>query len=61
MAKKTTKKTTKKAASKKATSKKTSGRRAPASRSKQTYKAGDAKGKQLDIVESPSKAKTINR
>lgn len=51
MAKKTTKKTTKKAA----------GRRAGSSRSKQTYKAGEAKGKHLVIVESPSKAKTINR
>jgi tRNA dimethylallyltransferase len=28
---------------------------------KQSYKAGDAKGKSLVIVESPSKAKTINK
>jgi DNA topoisomerase I len=47
MAKRTTKKTTKK----------TSTRRG----SKQSYKAGDAKGKSLVIVESPSKAKTINK
>ncbi len=59
MAKKTTKKAAKKTAKK--TAKKASGRRAPAGRSKQTYKAGDAKGKQLVIVESPSKAKTINK
>ena len=59
MAKKTgttRKKTTKKAAPKKAAT----GRK-PAGRGKQTYKAGDAKGKSLVIVESPSKAKTINK
>ncbi|MAY73913.1 MAG: DNA topoisomerase 1 [Phycisphaerae bacterium] len=56
MAKKTSKKTTKKTASKAA------GRAASGpSRSKQSYKAGDAKGKDLVIVESPSKAKTINK
>ncbi|MEN0020638.1 MAG: DNA topoisomerase [Planctomycetota bacterium] len=70
MAKKasTTKKTAKKTA--KATTKKTSGRRATGAgkaggraggRSKQSYKAGDAKGKDVVIVESPSKAKTINK
>ena len=47
MAKKTTKKTTKKTAT----------RRGP----RQSYKAGDAIGKSLVIVESPSKAKTINK
>ncbi len=61
MAKKTTKKAAKKTTKKSSATKKTSGRRAPASRSKQSYKAGEAKGKQLVIVESPSKAKTINR
>ncbi len=65
MAKKTTKKTTRKTTKKpptkvakttgKAAGKKASGRRSAA------YKAGSAVGKQLVIVESPSKAKTINR
>ncbi len=50
MAKKSTRKTTKKPASK-----------ATKARGKQTYKAGSAKGKNLVIVESPSKAKTINK
>ena len=61
------KKTTKKSAGKK-TTKKAPGRSAASrsggrsgSRGKQTYKAGDAKGKSLVIVESPSKAKTINK
>ncbi len=57
MAKKTTKKTTKKAA-KKAPAKSAS---RSGGRSKQSYKAGEAKGKSLVIVESPSKAKTINK
>ncbi|HHN78976.1 MAG TPA: DNA topoisomerase I subunit omega, partial [Phycisphaerales bacterium] len=50
MAKKTTRKSSKKPASK-----------ASKARGKQTYKAGSAKGKNLVIVESPSKAKTINK
>lgn len=37
------------------------GRAAGSGRSKQSYKSGDAKGKHLVIVESPSKAKTINK
>ncbi len=53
MAKRTTKKTAKKTTKK--AGKKTG------SRSKQSYKAGDATGKSLVIVESPSKAKTINK
>ncbi|MEM7623306.1 MAG: toprim domain-containing protein, partial [Planctomycetota bacterium] len=65
MAKKTAKKTPTKTAKKtaKAASKKTASRpsRGGGGRSKQTYKAGDAKGKSLVIVESPSKAKTINK
>ena len=64
MAKKTgtTKKTTKKPAAKKAAKKPASrsGGRS-GGRSKQSYKAGEAKGKSLVIVESPSKAKTINK
>ena len=63
MAKKTTKKpakkTTKKAPGRSAASPKGSSR--SGGRSKQSYKAGDAKGKSLVIVESPSKAKTINK
>ncbi len=65
MAKKTTKKTTKKT-SKKKVAKKTAGRasagggRGRVSRGT-GYKAGTAKGKDLVIVESPSKAKTINK
>ncbi|RNC82660.1 MAG: type I DNA topoisomerase [Phycisphaera sp.] len=60
MAKKTTKKSTKKAATKK-TSKKVSGRK-PAGRGKGLgYRKGDAEGKSLVIVESPAKAKTINK
>jgi DNA topoisomerase-1 len=51
MAKKTTKKTSKK------TTTKAPSRRGP----RQSYKAGDASGKSLVIVESPSKAKTINK
>ena len=57
MAKKTTKRT----------SKKTAGKAAGGSRArsggggKQTYKAGEATGKDLVIVESPAKARTINR
>jgi len=57
-AKKTTKKVAKKAAggaSKKVT-KKAGGRKFAS-----VYKAGDAKGKSLVIVESPAKAKTINK
>lgn len=41
----------------KKTTKKTTTRRGP----RQSYKAGDATGKSLVIVESPSKAKTINK
>lgn len=55
MAKKTTKKTTKKAAKK--TTKKVGGRKSFGS----NYKKGDAEGKSLVIVESPAKAKTINK
>ncbi len=57
MAKKTTKKTSKKTtkkAGKKTASKGRSG-------SKQSYKAGEAAGKDLVIVESPAKARTINK
>jgi len=75
MAKKTTKKTSKKV-SKKKTSKKTTKKTAAKSsaggaggggpRTSRTsrgtgYKAGQAKGRDLVIVESPSKAKTINK
>jgi DNA topoisomerase-1 len=60
MAKKTTKRTSKKTAGKAAGPAK-----APRARSggggKQTYKAGEATGKDLVIVESPAKARTINR
>jgi len=68
--KKTTKKTTKKAAKK--TTKKVAKKAASGGSKKVTkkaggrkfasvYKAGDAKGKSLVIVESPAKAKTINK
>ncbi len=64
--KKTTRKTTKKsskAASKKVTKKVT--KKAAAGKATRTfksaYKAGSAKGKSLVIVESPAKAKTINK
>ncbi len=68
--KKTTKKTTKKAAKK--TTKKVAKKAASGASKKITkkaggrkfasvYKAGDAKGKSLVIVESPAKAKTINK
>ncbi|MBO6740227.1 MAG: type I DNA topoisomerase, partial [Phycisphaerales bacterium] len=53
--KKTTKKTTKKAAKK--TTKKSGSRKSFGS----NYKKGDAQGKSLVIVESPAKAKTINK
>ena len=53
--KKTTKKTTKKSATK--TTKKAAGRKSFGS----NYKKGDATGKSLVIVESPAKAKTINK
>ena len=55
MAKKTSKKTTKKTAKK--TTKKVGGRKSFGS----NYKKGDAEGKSLVIVESPAKAKTINK
>ncbi len=59
MAKKTSKKTAKKTA-KKAATKKVSGRRS--SRGKGLgFKKGDAEGRSLVIVESPAKAKTINK
>lgn len=69
MAKKTTKRTTKKTAKKvgKKTSKKVAKKAgaAGAGRGRSSrgtgYKAGQAKGKDLVIVESPSKAKTINK
>lgn len=67
MAKKTTKRTSKKTTKKvaKKTTKKTASKAAPAGRGRSTrgtgYKAGSAKGKDLVIVESPSKAKTINK
>jgi DNA topoisomerase-1 len=67
MAKKTTKRTTKKTATKAAAGK--GGDAAPAKGrgaragggTKQTYKAGEATGKDLVIVESPAKARTINK
>lgn len=68
MAKKTTKKKTTKKTSKKVgkkVSKKTASRAGGGGRSRVSrgtgYKAGQAKGKDLVIVESPSKAKTINK
>jgi DNA topoisomerase-1 len=61
MAKKTTRKKTRKKAAKK-TAKKTAGAGARGGRGKGLgFKAGMAKGKHLVIVESPSKAKTINK
>ena len=60
MAKKAPSRTTKKAGAKAGEAKgpaRAGGRQG----SRQTYKAGDAKGKSLVIVESPSKAKTINK
>ena len=61
MAKKAAKKakTSRKKTSKKAG--KASGGGSGGGRSKQTYRAGEAKGRDLVIVESPSKAKTINK
>ncbi|MEL6739071.1 MAG: DNA topoisomerase [Planctomycetota bacterium] len=50
-----------KKAGKKKTTKKAASKASPRRGSKQSYKAGDAKGKDLVIVESPSKAKTINK
>lgn len=69
MAKKTTKKSTKKTAkktasktaSKKAASKKVSGRRPSGKGKGLGFKKGDAEGRSLVIVESPAKAKTINK
>ncbi len=64
VAKKTTKKTAKKAAKKttKKTTKKTSSRGGGGGKSfGSNYKKGDAIGKSLVIVESPAKAKTINK
>src|SRR5690606_31423256 len=68
MAKKTTKKSTKKATTKattkKAPARKASGKKAAARRGPGKglgYKKGDASGKSLVIVESPAKAKTINK
>ncbi|MGJ8636792.1 MAG: DNA topoisomerase [Phycisphaerales bacterium] len=64
-AKKTAKKSTKKAASKKAASKKTASKKvakkSTGRKFASAYKAGAAKGKSLVIVESPAKAKTINK
>lgn len=60
MAKTTTKRTTKKTAKKAADTTKAPARAARPSRGT-GYKAGSAKGKDLVIVESPSKAKTINK
>ncbi|MEM0983009.1 MAG: DNA topoisomerase [Planctomycetota bacterium] len=57
MAKKSSKKKTAKKTTKKASGRAGSG----GGRKKQTYRAGDAKGRDLVIVESPSKAKTINK
>ncbi|MCW5755965.1 MAG: type I DNA topoisomerase [Phycisphaeraceae bacterium] len=63
MAKKTTKRTSKKTATK--TAAKAASPKAPARAARPSrgtgYKAGAAKGKDLVIVESPSKAKTINK
>ncbi|MEM8757382.1 MAG: DNA topoisomerase [Planctomycetota bacterium] len=71
MAKKTTKKkaskatsataASKKAGSKKAASKKASGRRPSGKGRGLGFKKGDAEGRSLVIVESPAKAKTINK
>ena len=62
MAKKSAKKakTTRKKSSKKA-GKASGGPSGGGSRGKQTYRSGEAKGRDLVIVESPSKAKTINK
>ena len=63
MAKKTTKKTTKKVSKRKTTKKAASrpGGGGPRTSRGTGYKSGDAKGRDLVIVESPSKAKTINK
>lgn len=63
MAKKTTKKTTKKTASKGSGDAEGGGKpaRGRSGGGKQTYKAGEATGKDLVIVESPAKARTINK
>ncbi len=64
MAKKTAKKSAAKKTAKKTTAKASTGGKPggpSGGRSRQSYTAGDAKGKNLVIVESPSKAKTINR
>ena len=65
MAKKTTKKSTKKTAKKapSGAAKKVGKKTGAGGRSgtKQTYKAGEASGKDLVIVESPAKARTINK
>jgi DNA topoisomerase-1 len=61
MAKKTTKKTTKKAAKKKTTKKVTKAVGKKRSTKKAAPRVGSAVGKQLVIVESPAKAKTVNK
>jgi DNA topoisomerase-1 len=61
MAKKTTKKSGKKTASKAAAGPKGGPRARSGGGGKQTYKSGEATGKDLVIVESPAKARTINR
>lgn len=63
MAKRTTKKSSKKTASKAATGAPAAGPKARTGGGggKQTYKSGQATGKDLVIVESPAKARTINR
>ena len=61
MAKKTSKKTTKKAAKKKTTKKVTKAAGKKRSTKKAAPRVGSAAGKQLVIVESPAKAKTVNK
>ena len=61
MAKKKSKKTTKKAAKKKTTKKVTKAAGKKRSTKKAAPRVGSAAGKQLVIVESPAKAKTVNK
>ncbi|MFK7759940.1 MAG: DNA topoisomerase [Phycisphaerales bacterium] len=60
-AKKTSKKVSAASGSKKPASKKTASKKTGGRKFASAYKAGSAKGKSLVIVESPAKAKTINK